>query len=179
MIQTKDITGARLRHSTMAMARISRKHRNVKFVKFPASTKRAFSLVEVMICLIIVLAAAIGTISAITYTRLNLELEKQRLAALGYCRQAMEAVQSLDTASAGTKMLVPFNSPGIEDLNAQLKVEYFALNNDGTVKWSSPLGGPAVNRPVYARVSVQWVPYGSIARNQEVAMSTIVTRGID
>lgn len=141
--------------------------------------RRGFTLIEVVICLIIVLAAGIGTVAGITYTRLNLELEKQRLAGLNYCRQAMEAIQSLDTAQSGVKRLVPFNSPGIEDLDATLTVSYFDMNEDGSVDFSSPRTGPAINKPVYARVAVSWVPYGSKARPQEVNMSTIVTRGLD
>jgi hypothetical protein len=123
--------------------------------------------------------ACIGTIGAITYTRLNMELEKQRLAALNFCRQSMEALQSLDAAFAGTKSLVPFNAPGIEDLNANIVVEYFKLNDAGTVDWNLPLNEPLLEEPVYARVSVAWIPYGSQARPQEVSMSTILTRGID
>lgn len=140
---------------------------------------RGFTLLEVVICLVIILMAAIGTVAGITYTRLNLELEKQRLAALSYCRQAMEAIQSLDTATAGTRLLVPFNSPSIDDLNAALTVEYYDMNDSGTVNFGSPRTEPVLGRPVYARVRVNWVPYGSQARPQEVTMSTIVTRGLD
>ena len=137
------------------------------------------TLVEVVICLLIVMMAAIATIGAITYTRLNMELEKQRLAALNFCRQSMEAMQSLDTAYAGTKSLVPFNAPGIEDLDANIAVEYFKLNDNGTVDWNTSLTAPLLEEPVFARVSVSWVPYGTQARPQEVSMSTVLTRGID
>lgn len=147
--------------------------------KAKSTACRAFTLVEVLICLVIVLMAGIGTVAAVVYTRLNMELEKQRLAALNYCRQSMEAVQSLDDAYAATKSLVPFNAPGIEDLNANVRVEYFQLLNTGTVDWNTSLTAPSLERPVYARVSVRWLPYGSVARTQEVMMSTIVTRGID
>lgn len=146
---------------------------------FRPGRRKGFTLVEVVICLLIVLFAGMATIGSITYTRLNLELEKQRLAALNYCSQAMEAIQSLDTAKEGTKLLVPFNSPGIEDLDATLKVEYYDINDDGTVNWASSREEPAIGRPVFARVTVNWTPYGTMARDQEVAMSTVVTRGID
>ena len=148
-------------------------------LSYSSAAHRGFSLVEVMICLVIVMMAGFATIGAITYTRLNMELEKQRLAALNYCRQAMEAVQSLDDAYASTKPLVPFNAPGIEDLNANIKVEYYKLQSSGAVDWTTSVTAPLIDQPVFARVSVKWLPYGSVAREQEVSMSTILTRGID
>lgn len=144
-----------------------------------ASRRKAFTLVEALVCMLIVMMASLGTVGAITYTRLNMELEKQRLAALNYCRQAMEAVQSLDDAYASTKALVPFNAPGIEDLDANITVEYFKLQPTGGVDWATSLAGPLIDQPVYARVTVKWLPYGSTARLQEVVMSTILTRGLD
>ena len=173
------------RESVSLLSQIRRRflgvHRLSVCEAVPSSNRRAFTLVEVIICMIIVLAAGIGTIAAIIYSRLNMELEKQRLAALNYCRQSLEAIQSLDDAYASTKTLVPFNAPGIEDLNANVKVEYYRLNANGTVDWntSPTLTSALFDAPVYARVSVKWLPYGSQARQQEVSMSTIVTRGID
>lgn len=151
--------------------------------------RRGFTLVEVMICLLIVMMAGMATIAAITYSRLNMELEKQRIAALNYCRQAMEAMQSLDTAHADFKPLVPFNAPGVEDLNANIKIEYYKFKQDasdpnnilqlGTVDWTSAVTTPLLDEPVFARVTVSWLPYGSVARPQTVCMSTVLTRGID
>lgn len=123
--------------------------------------------------------AAVATFSAVTYVRLNLELEKQRLAALNYCRQGMELVQSLRTVHSDTKSLVPFINPDLKDLDADLKVEYYKLNPNGSVNWSSPLATPSNEDPTFAQVTVSWVPYGSMARPQAVSMSTILTMGIN
>lgn len=155
-------------------------HKNNRMCVCTSKVRRAVTLVEVVISLVIVLFAGIGTISAIVYTRLNMEMEKQRIAALNYCRQSMEAIQSLDTAYASTRTLVPFNAPDIENLNAYIKVEYYKLDEDtGDVDWTTSMTAPSLDEPVFARVSVAWTPYGSQQRNQEVTMSTIVTRGID
>lgn len=184
MIRSLDISRERIRRVVADALCAFGQHRSFKSPQYRTSRRRGLTLVEVMFCLVIVMMASIGAVGAITYTRLNMELEKQRLAALGYCRQSMEALQSLDAAFAGTKSLVPFNAPGIEDLNANIQVEYYKINgvddaNPGTVDWNTSMTEPSLEEPVYARVSVSWVPYGSQNRPQEVSMSTIVTRGID
>lgn len=184
MIRHPDITRARFRRANADTKAAAQVHRYIKMPQHRMLHSRGFTLVEVMFCLIIVMMAGIATVGAITYTRLNMEMEKQRLAALNFCRQSMEAMQSLDTAYAGSKSLVPFNAPGIEDLNANITVEYYKINgvddaNPGTIDWNTSLTAPLLEEPVFARVSVSWVPYGSQARPQEVSMSTILTRGID
>ena len=91
----------------------------------------------------------------------------------------MEAIQALDDAFASTKVLVPFNAPGVEDLNANVTIEYYKLNTNGTVDWNTSMTAASLDEPVFARVSVAWMPYGSLARPQEVSMSAVITRGID
>jgi len=173
-----DTPGMRTRCAVKALLCVFPKRSN-NILRSGLVKQRGFTLVEVVICLLIVLFAAMGAVAAITYTRLNMELEKQRLSALGYCRQAMEAIQSLDTAVPGSKRLVPFNNPNISDLDATLELTFHEVQADGTIDNATTTPELLVNRPVYTKVTVRWLPYGAVNRPQEVSMATIVTRGID
>ncbi len=177
MFRFMEIHRARPRPQTQA--RLTRPHLSCSQCQCSRMSPRGHTFVEVMITMVIVMITAIGTISAIVYSRINMELEKQRVTALNYCRQSMEAIQALDDAFASTKVLVPFNAPGVEDLNANVTIEYFKLNTNGTVDWNTSMTAASLDEPVFTRVSVAWVPYGSLTRPQEVSMSAVITRGID
>jgi hypothetical protein len=124
----------------------------------------------------------LSTIAAIIYTRQAMELDKQRLAALNYCRQAMEAAGSHATISSGETILVPFNTPGVEDLKSNLEVGFYDISNapgsNGTIDWNHRLEIAPLDRPVICRAQVTWIPPGSWGRwRQKVSMYSIVRAG--
>jgi hypothetical protein len=131
----------------------------------------------------ILLIVGLGTIASIIYTRQSMELDKQRLAALNYCRQAMEIATAHATVSSGATVLVPFNTPGTEDLNSKLSVDYFAIPETGVVDWGTTLSTAQQAFPVLCRVQVTWEPLGSfykMAKNgktQKVSMYTTIRAG--
>lgn len=137
---------------------------------------RGFTLVEMVFSMLILLVAGVGAIGAIVYTRQSMELEKQRLAALNYCRQAIEAASTLADVEPGVKQLVPFNAPGLEIL-ANVEVEYYPINSDGTIYWATPLAARPPDQPVFCRVSVTWESTGSWSRPRRVSMVTIIRAG--
>jgi hypothetical protein len=137
---------------------------------------------EVVICMGICAMAGLGTIAAIVFSHQMMELDKQKLAALNFCRQTLEEAGAMSTVhTAGTVTLDPhFNNPG-KDLNATITLGYYLFNNDGSVNWetgqvNSP---PDDGTPVYCRVICQWTPVGSFRGRKngnalEVRMGTIV-----
>lgn len=143
---------------------------------FIASRKRGFTLAETVIAMVILLFAGLGAVASVIYTRQSMELDKQKLAALNYCRQAFEAASTLATADASKQTLVPFNAPGLE-IEAIVTTEYYPLNTNGTIAWSTPLSTPPQGRPVLCRVAVRWLPAGSWSRPQQISMQSIVRKG--
>jgi hypothetical protein len=107
-----------------------------------------------------------------------MELEKQRMAALNYCRQTMEAAEtSSSSMNAGQKMLVPFNQPGVE-LDATLSVEFYPINSTtGAVDWSTSSPVAAANQASYCRVRATWKPTGTWSRTQMVSLASIIRAG--
>lgn len=138
--------------------------------------RRGFTLIESLFSLLITLFVSIGTIAAIIYTRQSMELDKQRVAALNYCRRAMEAAETNSSIDAGTQTLVPFNDPGTH-IDAEVSAEFYAINSDGTINWSTSLSAPPQAQPALCRIKVKWTPSGSWSREQTVQMSTIVRAG--
>jgi hypothetical protein len=133
---------------------------------------------EVMICIVITLMVSLGTIGAIIFTRQSMELDKQTIAAVNYCRQMMEHISRENPqAYAGTRSLVPFNTPG-RDIPATITVAYYPIKADGTVNWDEPQDAPSNVEPFYARVTVRWESTGQWTRPREVSMQTIVSSGI-
>jgi len=131
--------------------------------------------------MLILLVVGLATIAAIIFTRQSMELDKQRLAALNYCRQAMEAAGAHATISSGDTMLEPFNTPGVEDLHSNLDVGFYdissAAGTNGIVNWNNRLVVAPLDRPVLCRARVTWTPPGSWSRQQKVSMMTIVRAG--
>ncbi len=138
--------------------------------------RRAFSLIEIVISMLVVMLLGLSVVAAIIYTRQAMELDKQRLAALNYARQAMEAVHTNASIDAGVKTLVPFNAPGMEIL-ANVEVNFYPVRDDGTVDWDTQLPAPLQGRLCLCRVTVSWLPAGSGSRMQTVSMSTLVRAG--
>lgn len=143
--------------------------------------RRGTTIVEVMICSVILLFVGLGTVASIIFTRQSMELDKQRLAALNYCRQAMEAAGAHATISSGSELLVPFNTPGTEDLFSTLELTYFNIidtaPNTGKIDWGNPLDVAPQDKPVLCRAQVTWTPPGRFSRQQKVSMYTIVRAG--
>lgn len=140
--------------------------------------KRGFTLVEVVICMMITFIAGLSTVGAILYARRSLEMDKQRLAAMNYCREAMERAMTLQDSPEGTRELAIFNNPSIGSISANLSVEYYAVNLNGTVDWSNRLSTPHLNRPTYIRTTVNWIPTGLVARPQSYSLQGLITRGL-
>ncbi len=138
--------------------------------------RRGVTLLECLISMVIVTMVAIGVISAMVFARQSLELDKQRIAAMNYARQAMEAANTNASIDQGTVTLVPFNTPGVE-IAANITVNFYSIGTDGTVDWSNVLATPPAGAPAYCRVAVDWTPPGSWSRPQRVSMSTIVRAG--
>lgn len=138
--------------------------------------RAGFSLVEVVFCMAILALLGIAVLNSIVYTRQSMELEKQRLAAINYARQIIEAAETPSSIPAGKVTLVPFNAPGLE-IQADLAAEFYALKDDGTVDWSACYSDPPGGKPAFCRVSVSWTPPGSRSRPQKITMSTIVRAG--
>ncbi|PKO17534.1 hypothetical protein CVU37_08580 [candidate division BRC1 bacterium HGW-BRC1-1] len=140
--------------------------------------KRAsgFTLVETMLSMSIVMITALGVVASIIYTRQSLELDKQKLAAMNYARQAMEAALTNSSLDAGTRTLVPFNQPGLE-IAAQVVVDFFPIDNNGRVDWGTILGSAPLDMPALCRVTVSWQPSGSWSRTQMIRYTSIVRAG--
>lgn len=139
---------------------------------------RAFTLVEVVCALLIVLILGLGAVGSIIYTRQSLELDKQRLAALNLCRQAMEAAHTnagINTVSV--RPLVLFSTPDVE-IPATIRVLFHPLSADGAVDWGTILPAPPGDQPVYCRVRVEWLPSGRWARRQAVVMDSLIRAGV-
>lgn len=126
--------------------------------------------------MVILLITGLATISGIIFTRQSMELDKQRLTALNYCRQAMEAATTLADVEPGVKPLVPFNEPGLV-IPANVSVEYFAIHDDGKVSWGSPLAARPPDQPVFCRVTVEWSSMGSASRPHQITMCSIIRAG--
>ncbi|MGC8740472.1 MAG: type IV pilus modification PilV family protein [Candidatus Sumerlaeaceae bacterium] len=137
---------------------------------------KGFSLIEVILSMLLTLIVGLAVVGGIIYSRQAMELDKQRLAALNYARQTMEAVHTNASIDAGVKTLVPFNAPGLEIL-ANVEVNFYPVNDDGTVNWDNPTPAPLQGRLSLCRVTVTWVPAGSASRTQTVSMSTLVRAG--
>jgi hypothetical protein len=111
--------------------------------------------------MLIALTAALGTMGAIVYTRMSMELDKQRLSALSVARDHMERVHSHHNVSSTQVDLVDFNTPvNTPNLKANVIVDYFPITNDGDVNFAIPLELPTNDRPYYCRVTVSWFPSG-------------------
>jgi type II secretory pathway pseudopilin PulG len=142
------------------------------------SNRSGFTLIESIFAMIITMIAGLGTISAIIFTRQAMELDKQRLAALNYARQYMEQAISHNTvAPVANELLVPFNTPGVENLESRVEVEYFPIDGDGRVVWAEPQVAAQAARPMFCRVSVSWHPPGSFARMQMIRINAIIRAG--
>ncbi len=139
------------------------------------SNQRAFTLIEVVVSMAIALILGLSAIASIVYTRQSMELEKQRLSALNFCRKALEAAEANDSLGSYVGQLVPFNAPGVE-INANVEVAFYDFFN-GVPQWDGPLPAAPGNRPALCRVTVSWQPSGSWSRRQMVQMDTIVRAG--
>lgn len=145
-------------------------------LKVGGGAGRGFTLVEVVISMVITLIVGLAVVGGIIYSRQAMELDKQRLAALNYARQALEAVHTNASIDAGVKTLVPFNAPGME-IQATVEVDFYPVRDDGTVDWSAPQPAPLQGRLCLARVTVTWQPAGRASRLQTISMSTLVRAG--
>lgn len=142
--------------------------------------------------MVVMLIAGLSVVGSIIYTRQSMELNKQQLSALHYCRRALERATSLSSVTGGTVTLVPFNSPGLE-VAASIRTQFFPFNADGSVNWSDPAleidpNVPEEEQsikdlnpliPYLCRVTVSWTPSGSwSALPQNVSMQTVVRKGV-
>ena len=128
--------------------------------------------------MLIALVMGLGAIAAIIYTRQSMELDKQRLAALNYCRQAMEAAHTnAGINTVATRPLVLFNAPGVE-VPATIRVLLHPLTSTGAVDWGTTLLAPPSDQPVFCRAQVDWTPSGSWERTQSVSMDSIIRAGV-
>lgn len=143
---------------------------------YKRSPRRAFTLVEVTVSLLIFVIAAISTAGSIVYARKTLELNKQRLAAMNLCRQQMEAIMNLETVPGGDRHVTLLHSPS--PYQAVMSVEYYGIRPDGTVNWGAPKLNPTMDEPTYSRVTVRWTSTGVYHRNHEHSMQALITKGI-
>lgn len=159
----------------------------------PRRGRGGFSLLEMVFAMLVLMVTGIGAIAAVVYTRQSMELEKQRLTALNYARQAMERASTLSFYHVGTVSLVPFNAPGIE-IRATVTTEFYPLQSNGAVDWNSPLSSTIVatddpefpyrisdippGKPYLCSVRVEWTPSGSWSRPQSVSVQGIIRRGL-
>jgi len=154
---------------------ITRRHIGVRQLAGLLHTrKRGVTLVETMVCMALLAVVGLGVVGAIIYTRQSMELDKQKIAAMNYCRQMMEvAVSSSSIDASETVTLVPFNAPGLE-IAANVTINFYAINNDGTIE-PTPLDAPPNEQLTLCRVTVTWTPAGSWGnRNHQVSMQSIV-----
>lgn len=143
--------------------------------------KQGFTLIEVVFAMVITMIMGLSTIGAIVYTRQSMELDKQRISALNYCRDYMEQAHSHINVSWNQVPLVDFDTPtSSPDLMADVTVEYFPIleNATGTVDFDNPTTMPDAIDPFYCRVSVTWTPPGSWSRPQCVRMASVVRRSL-
>ena len=57
-----------------------------------AGRPRAFSLIEAVFAMMVVGTVGLAVIGAVIFSRQSMEIQKQRLAALNYCRQTKSVV---------------------------------------------------------------------------------------
>jgi type II secretory pathway pseudopilin PulG len=150
------------------------------------SRRRAFSLLEVIFSMLILLLAGLSIVASIIYSRQSMELNKQQIAAYNYCRQYLEqAVSMINEPLATNLTLVPFNTPGLE-IDALLTANYYLIQTDGSIDWATPRAQPVLlpTDPVaaqplfYCRVTATWVPPGRMSRPQQIQLSSILRKGI-
>ena len=102
---------------------------------FTRHTTRGFTLVEAVISVLIVSMISLGLIGSVIVTRHVAEYDKQRIAAIAAARQFAEDVRqrlSIDGITT-TAELENFNTPDeLDDLQAELTVQKFAVNTDGS-----------------------------------------------
>ena len=128
--------------------------------------------------MIITFISGMAIIGSILYSQTSLELDKQRLAAMNYCRQAFEQATTFQTVTVGSRTIESFNNSAIGDLIGQLTEEFYSLNEDGSVNWDDPRTEASLQKPTYLRVTVTWMPQGSINRRQTFSMEGIVTKDL-
>jgi hypothetical protein len=130
-----------------------------------------------MICLIITFISGIAVIGSILYSQRSLELDKQRLAAMNYCRQAFEQATTFQTVTVGSRVIESFNN-NASDLVGNLTEEFYSLNDDGSVNWDDPRTEASLQKPTYLRVTINWMPQGTIERPQTFTMEGLVTKDL-
>lgn len=139
--------------------------------------RRAFTLVEMVIAMLILLIGGIAVVSGIIYTRQAMELNKQKMTAMNIARHVLESAStnsSLDGISE--QVIMKFNEPGLT-VPATVQLNYYSLDSNGNVLWGTPRLGPAAGEPTYARCVVSWDSMGSTGRRHSVTLSTIVRAG--
>ena len=139
------------------------------------SRRRAFTLMEVIFCLLLFLIGALSLGGSILYARKTIEINKQRMAAMNLCRKHMEAIMGLDSVPAGTQLVPLLNSSKIP---AQVTVEYYGIKANGEVDPNHRKMGPSLEEPTYARVSVAWRSVGVYQRNHHYSLQSLVTKGL-
>ncbi len=149
-------------------------------------TRSAFSLLEVLFAMAITLVAGLTVVASIIYSRQSMELNKQQMAAMNYCRRYLElAVSMINEPVAENLTLVPFNTPGLE-IDALLTTQYYRVRSDGTVDWDTPRSQPVLipadpadaQLTFYVRVTASWIPPGRMSRLQQVQLGAIVRKGV-
>lgn len=138
---------------------------------------KGFTLVEIACSMMMASFLGLSVISGTMLVRQASDLDKQRLAAMNYCRQALESAIAGATAVTGRRELVPFENSKSSML-ADVNVTFYPMNTNGTVNWASPQSIASSTGPTLCRVAVQWRPAGSWSRPQQLSMSTLVRNGI-
>jgi len=72
---------------------------------------KGFSLVEATVSMLLTLIVGVSVIGGMVFTRQSMELDKQRMAALNYARQALEAAHTNASIDAGGENLGPLQCP--------------------------------------------------------------------
>lgn len=139
--------------------------------------RRAFSLLELVFSLLITLLIGLGMVGAVIYTRQSMELDKQRLSALNYCRQTMEAAQTNASINTDYRKLVEFNAPA-QDILATIHVHFHPLDVNGIAQWDTVLTAAPGDQPVLCQVTVSWRPSGRWDRPQSLTMTSIIRAGV-
>ncbi len=139
---------------------------------------RGFTLIETVISMGLLLVAGLSVIGSIIYSRHMMEINKQTLTAMNHARQMLELATGTNgqvDATSGT-IIMRFNDPGL-NVPADVRLNYYPINENGMVAWNDPTDAPIQSQPTYCRVVLRWNSAGSMGRERNVTMSTIVRAG--
>jgi type II secretory pathway pseudopilin PulG len=123
--------------------------------------RMGFSLVEVLVAVVLVTVAVIGTISSLLFIRETLDVDKQRLIAINHARQQMEVARRNLYPSLGfdsTILIDNFNTPTVtaDDVTAELSTQAWVIETDGSLTEVTTQNQLEDGRMLLLQVEIEW-----------------------